>query len=459
MNKLPENEHEYAYKRLLKLATLLIILGMCCVEFFNCVRIWNNPENKWEFPDGYVSRGLCSFGAYIRLPDTFNVDIAPILKAAVRMLKRNPDQYGDFQIAGSNNFYPPSAALLFAPFGLIVNFHSGDLSVATQIIDVLWRMCALVTLIVAVWQMREIASSWKQAVAAFLILACFYPLRLMLLCVQAQSLVTLLLVFAIVAFARSHSLVAGILIGVAGCIKPQFGLIAFFAVFRREWLFLSGMIISSACLLLGTLILAGFFPWQTYLTEVIPTMSRGYAYYPNQSINGIVHRWLGHNPSYAFSELTPAISIANLSSLIVFNLLAVCPRLIGATRKTVPAQKNCASNLPGQSEIVLRTLDLGIAMLSVLLASPITWEHHFSWTVILFAICLERTRFMKDARRVIAGLALSYFFLGTYFMPVQTASSGLVSLINSPMFFGALMLFVMSWLCYIRVYKDQLKKI
>ena len=446
------NQHQY-YIRSLKYAVILIVLAMGAVEFANSIRLWTDPYNEKSFPYNYVSQGIYSFGGYIRPPDNFNVDIAPILKASVRMLQGDVNQYRDFQIAGPNNFYPPSAAFLFTPFGLIVNACAGDLSLATQTIDILWRLCVLIILILAVWLMRPLISTRKQAAVAFLMFACFYPMRWMLVCLQAQSLVTLLLVFAIITYARGVTLKSGILIGIAACIKPHFALIIFFAVFRKEWRFLFGMFLSSSCVLLGSLFMTGFSPWLTYLTEVIPTISRGYAFYPNQSLNGIVHRWLGHNVKYAFSPMTTAISISNTVAAFVFSLAAVCPRFFKIKKTQRCGEDVSLSSSVIHTKTVLRALDLGIAILCFVMAAPIVWEHHFAWTVVLFALCLQCGQTVRYSGVFISGLALSYFLLGTFFMPVKQASSGITSLINAPIFFGALLLISLLWYCMVRIEK------
>ena len=432
---------------------MLVVLAMCAVELANSIRLWTDPGNEKQFPYNYVSQGLYSFAGYIRPPDNFNVDIAPILKASVRMIQGDVNQYHDFQIAGPNNFYPPSAAFLFTPFGLLVNACDGDLSLATQTIDILWRLCVLIILIAAIRLMRPLISTWKQATIVLLIFACFYPMRWMLVCLQAQSLVTLLLVFSIIMYARGVTLTSGILIGLAACIKPHFALIVLFAVFRKEWYFLFGMILSSSCVLLGSLFMTGFSPWLTYLTEVLPTMSRGYAFYPNQSLNGIFHRWLGHSVSYAFSPMTTAISISNTVAAFVFSLAAICPRFF-KMQKNLRFEENVAlSSSTIHTKTVLRALDLGTAILCFVMAAPIVWPHHFAWTIVLFALCLQYGQTIRYSGVFIGGLALSYFLLGTFFMPVEQASSGVASLINAPNFFGALLLISLLWYCMVRIEK------
>jgi hypothetical protein len=427
---------------------------MLAVEITNTTRIWIEPNDNKTFPQGYVSRGIWSVGAFVRPLDTDSTDIAPTLKAASDILHRKTDLYSDFKPSGSSFIYPPSAALELIPLGWVVNAHSGDLSLGTKLVDLIGRICVLVTIIIALWFLRGMISGWKYWFTTAIIVGAFYPLRWMVTCVQVQSIITLFLAVAILIYARSNTLIAGLLVGLAACLKPHLVLLVLFSCFRKEWRFLVGMVVSGSTAILASFILIGFGPWQTYLLEIMPEMSVGYAYYPNQSINGIVHRWLGHPSAFVLGPPSEVVSIATKSAVLIFSLFAVLPRGIwlGGQNKsqTLTANRQDQSQREVTNDYVLRAMDIGIALLAITLASPIAWEHHFAWAIVLFTACLAAAQLSPFSSRLVSVLAVSYVLMGTYFLPAENVSSGWLSIINSPRFVGAIMLMISAWWVYVR---------
>jgi alpha-1,2-mannosyltransferase len=440
-----------------KTAFFIVVLGLVCVEGINCVRVWVDYNGGFRrFPYDYVSQGIWSFGGFLRPLDTYNTDIAPALRASSRLLKGDSALYKDFNKAGSSFIYPPSAALLLSPYGMIVNRQSGDLSMATQLFDLTGRLCVLCTLLIIFLAQRNMFAHWKHAAVLFILFACFYPLRWMVVCLQAQALITLMAVVGILAFGRSYSVASGVAIGLAFCLKPHLGIIFLFALFRREWRFCAGMVTSSFLVIMGSIILTGFSPWRTYLVDIMPVLSRGYAYYPNQSINGIVNRWVGHAPQFVFPPPSQVVALFTSLSAVLFGLLAVLPRSSGLQLKR---DTEISALTMGRSDlhiILLRELDLAIALLCVTLASPIAWEHHFAWTIGIFLILLDACRIMNSPQKIILMLPWSFILLGAYYMPVRSASSGIFSLVNSPNFFGAILLLLLLWLSSHKISNDEL---
>lgn len=441
-----------------KTAFFIVILGLVCVEGVNCVRVWSDYKGgTLRFPYDYVSQGIWSFGGFLRPLDTYNTDIAPALRSSSRLLKGDSALYKDFDKVGSSFIYPPSAALLLSPYGMIVNRQSGDLSMATQLVDLTWRLCVLCTLLIIFLVRRNMFVHWKHAAVLFILFACFYPLRWMVVCLQVQALITLLAVVGILAFGRSYSVISGFAIGLAFCLKPHFGIIFVFALFRKEWRFCAGMITSSFLVIMGSIILTGLSPWITYFADIMPVLSRGYAYYPNQSINGIVNRWVGHAPQFVFPPWSPVVALCTSLSAVIFSILAVFPRPSGLQLKRDKETGALTMARNDLQIVLLRELDLAIALLCVTLASPIAWNHHFAWSIVLFLILLDACRIMNHPQKIILMLPWSFILLGAYFMPVRSASSGILSLVNAPNFFGAILLLLLLWLSSHKILKEKLE--
>jgi hypothetical protein len=463
--KIRSTEEKYCSVKKIHLILALLIIGggMTGIELINGFRIWTDPHNRWEFPIGYVSQGIYSFGAFIRQLDKYNTDIAPSLNAALKLRHHNPALYNSFKLSGSSFIYPPSAAFLLMPFSFAIETNSGDLSVATQLVDISNRICVIIAVGIVLLSLRAVLISANQLILAGIILFCFFPLRLMLLCVQAQSFVTVFLIASIFAFGRSRNMIAGILLGLAACFKPHVSLLILFFILRKQWRCCAGMFISGILVIIGSLLLVGFLPWATYIREILPSISMGYAFYPNQSPNGIIHRWLGHPPVFTLGPKSELVSIITGFSAIFLWALAVFPRLPSPLTRLAKREQQTIKSIPwtvsSLQRYVLRELDLGLAVLAITLSSPITWEHHLAWTIILFSTCVMAISFAKFSASFLYGIVISYILIGTFFLPVKMASSGVISLINSPHFFGALMLFILAWYCYIKIYEDQIRKV
>jgi hypothetical protein len=276
--------------------------------------------------------------------------------------------------------------------------------------------------------------------AGFFILS-FYPLRWMLVCLQVQSLITVFLVASIWACYREKEILVGILVGLACCLKPHFALLAFFAIFRKRWNFLISMLLCSGAVVLASVLFFGFSPWRTYLTDIMPVISSGYAFYPNQSVNGIVHRWLGHPPVFEFMPFSKPVFIATWTATLFFAVLALWPRSPILLKKKIPSM----TGSPDCRMTLIRALDLALAVLCITLMSPIAWEHHYAWTIVLFVMIVIATREVSSSNISMGMLSLAFVLLGTYWLPVTTISSGLPSLINAVPFAAAIVLLGVGW--------------
>jgi hypothetical protein len=443
MNSFFPNSNDFSTKRFLIASLIIVFAGMAICEICNTLRIWSTPQTVRKFPYEYVSKGIYSAGAFVRPLDSYNTDIEPGLQSTLKLLHGNENLYSQFQLSGSSFIYPPSAAVIMAPFGITAH-AAGNTILATKLVDLTGRVCVAITLILALFVFRQNETKLKWLLVTALTLLAFYPIRWMLTCVQVQSLITALLVIAIVFYAQSRSFIAGLLIGIAACLKPHLAILAVFACFRKDWQLLLAMLISPLIVIATSLYFSGLAPWIEYLSEIMPIMSTGYAFYPNQSVNGIVHRWLGHDPVFTFGPGTAIISFATNLNAIIFTLIAVCPRILTRRYKQTVAQ----ATSPISVQFFSRITDIGIALLAVTLASPIAWEHHFTWTIVLFSACTVIAMNISQLGKYLPVLAISYVLMGTYFLPIKTASAGWLSLLNSPGFAGAIILLVTVWILH-----------
>ncbi len=414
-----------------------VVVAMACVELLNSARIFAAARQPRQFPYDYVSRGVWSAGAYVRPPNTRSWDMTGPIDAGLHLVRGESNLYDKYSIDSINYAYAPSAAVFMVPFGWIAEKAGRDRAV--MVADVTWRLCALACMVLSAGIVGGGRGGKRAWLAAMLMLAAFYPLRWMLMCVQVQALITLALVAGVVAYGRSRDALAGVLIGLACCLKPHYGLLVLFGLIRKRYRFAAALCGSAAVVVAISLAMVGPQAWETFLRDVAPGHAQGYGFHPNQTLNGLVHRWLGHRTDCVVAEATPAVRVAGVVSLVVFGGLAIWPRR-GSTTAGAPADR-----------FLVRATDIGIALLGATLANPIAWEHYYAWTIVLFCALAAIALRLPRPGPFVAVLAAGYLLLGTYFKPFEQFASGPASLVNSAGLAGAVLLLAAAWYGQIRL--------
>lgn len=188
----------------------------------------------------------------------------------------------------------------------------------------------------------------------------FYPLTRSLVLGQAQTGLTLLGIASLLLWSRGSFSASGALVGLCCVVKPQLGVAIVWAAIRKRWGFVLG--VASVAVVAGASawLAYGFRHFLDYL-PVLRFLSRhGEAFYANQSINGILNRFLetAEPLVWDFHEFPPYHpfvhwgTFASALAIIAFALLWHRKREV-------------------------RAPDLGISLLLVTMASPIAWEHHY----------------------------------------------------------------------------------
>ncbi|NJM34649.1 MAG: DUF2029 domain-containing protein [Rhodomicrobium sp.] len=210
-------------------------------------------------------------------------------------------------------------------------------------------------------------------VLIFVLTLSFYPAVKAFTLGQIQLWINALFAAAMAAFALGGRIASGALIGLICLLKPHYGLFALWGLINREWRF------AAACILIGTaglLMSIWAYGWANHLDylSVLAFMSeRGEAYYANQSINGLLNRLAALSASgapentdfnaFGFPPFNPWVYwLTFISSAVIL--------LMGLFRKSEPMN---------------RTLAFAILAVSLTIASPIAWEHHYGLLLPVFA--------------------------------------------------------------------------
>jgi hypothetical protein len=196
----------------------------------------------------------------------------------------------------------------------------------------------------------------------------FYPLSKSYNLGQIQTIMTLLGTLALLFWQIDRKLLAGLCIGLCCAIKPQWTVVLVWAGLRCEWIFTitAGLVLGTAVIL--SVARYGIYHYVDYLSVLSFLSHHGEAYFPNQSVNGLLNRLLfnGTDLSFNMHGFPPFniwVYIGTLLSTVVILLAALFYR-----RRAKPD-----------------VLDLALILLAATAASPIAWEHHYAILLPIFA--------------------------------------------------------------------------
>jgi hypothetical protein len=226
---------------------------------------------------------------------------------------------------------------------------------------------------------------------------------------------------------------AGFAAGLICLIKPQIGLLLIWAALRRQWGFAAAFVAVAGSGALAALALYG---WNQNV-DLVGFLSfagrHGESYWPNQSVNGLLHRLLSNGPNTTFRENGGATRFAPYDPVVYVGTVVSSALLIGAALLWRRGEHARAG-----------TLDLMVVSLTITMASPISWQHHYGILVPIYAVLLPAMlRWRVFGTATIALLAGSYvmtsnvFYVTGYaadtpFTPVQSylLVGGLIALIS-----------------------------
>jgi alpha-1,2-mannosyltransferase len=295
------------------------------------------------------------------------IDLDVYIRGAAAVMRNEP-LYG-VSVQGQPFTYPPFAALLFVPLELLGNVNS---RLALTVVSI---GCYVIVVVLCAWRLRM---SVPTAAIVGLAGLTIEPLARNILLGQINVVLLALVVvdcFAVPARYR------GMLIGVAAGIKLVPGVFILFLVLRREW----GAALRCAAAFAATVALGGLFAprdswqfWSGGFSNLSRFGSDAAIRGDNQSLTGGLMR-LSHDVS------PPPVLLLALS------IGALALGLISAKR-----QIDTGNEVSG-------LVCIGFASL---LASPISWTHHWVWAVVALLVLVQ------GRRRVAAALLGAIFVIG-----------------------------------------------
>ena len=255
----------------------------------------------------------------------------------------------------------------------------------------------------------------------------FYPVMRAYANGQMQTWLSALFAAAVWCWATGRRRTVGVLLALSCAVKPQLGVFLVWGLIRRQWGLVSTFAATGLAVLGVSVALYGWSPHVEYLGMLRFLGERGEAFFPNQSVNGLLNRWLfngdilfwkqpwvDHFPPY-----DPRIFWATVASSLVLLSLAL------ATPREGPARAG--------------VVDFCLMGLAATMASPIAWEHHYGVALPIFVVA-ERFVTGRLARRA---LALSYLLVASCFWITKALAGSRLNVFESYLFFGTIVLLVL----------------
>jgi hypothetical protein len=278
--------------------------------------------------------------------------------------------------------YPTSSLLVY---GLAATMHWSG---AGLIVALVWMSLAGILwlageVLLGVLDGSAVWGRWERLqvrLLAALLAVFFYPVVSGVSLGQIQTLLACLWMLSVLAWMRGRQAGAGVCLGLICAFKPTLAVFLLWAILRRQWRFLWAFAGTTAAI---QGVAAGLFGWQNaveYLRVLSFLGRHGEAFWPNQSVNGLLERWLHNGDCMRWSGMVyppynRAVFVGTMLSsgvLIGFGLWFPLAR----------RWRDSAADF------------LLFGMLATV-ASPVAWVHHYSC---FFPGCLYLLGSMLKAR-------------------------------------------------------------
>jgi alpha-1,2-mannosyltransferase len=335
--------------------------------------------------------------------------------------------------------YPPSGLLLFDAMR-----HVG--------IDELWEYNA--TNVVAMWVCGVVFAvisvgllgplRWRGVrlpigPVAFMMWIKFFPDHLALRLGQIQVLLGLLFLLACWSLLYDRRALAGMLVAAAATMKPQFLLFGVWALWQRDWRFVAAFAAVTGASLVVAIGLYGWDAQVAYLNVLSYLSRHGECFHLNQSVNGVLNRYLA-GPCIDFDQrVDPATPIRN-SWFPPYNATVYVATLVSSL--LLVAAAFVRTKAPDRHATLLAFCTAGLLFT---MASPIAWVHHYNILLPGYLIGLKVMIDRHDnnpAWKSLLFLAVSFALTGLGFRPIFGPTDQSSNLVQSHVFFGAVILAV-----------------
>ena len=363
-------------------------------------------------------------------------DFAPVYEAAVRRAEGRPIYQPEELREHSASFvYTPFTAMLFAPWAERDAARRPSVEQVADAVSYLNHGLALFALVL-LYPLVFGGGRPRLRDALPYGLAClaFFPLASALELTQAGVWIFFFLALAFHLASRKRYLASGLALAVGVSIKPHLVLVPLLALFVRGFprQLLAGAWGGIAACGFASLAYAGWANAESYVNEVLPTLSSGYSYFRNQSFNGLLLR--------LFTDESPAVfNLAEPVRWIRLASTALGLSLVGLAFLSARAWSRSAV----ESRSVGREPDplapFAGLLAAAVLASPVCWMHHYILLLPSLAFAVGRLLRGQPSRPLHAALMLLALLLLGFYFDARGVGNGWPALLSGLEFYGALL--------------------
>ena len=193
----------------------------------------------------------------------------------------------------------------------------------------------------------------------------FYPVVKAFTLGQIQLWINSIFALALLFWVWQLRIASGALMGLICLMKPHYGLFMLWGVLNREWRFVLACGVVGAT---GLIYSIWTYEWVNHLDylRVLSFMSeRGESYYANQSINGLLHRVASLSAPQLYNNATfDAFRFPAYSSWVYWGTVVSSAVIL-------------LTALLRRNSTMYGGLAFAILAVSLTIASPIAWEHHY----------------------------------------------------------------------------------
>ena len=287
--------------------------------------------------------------------------------------------------------YFPMLALIFMPLSLL-DYQTVQIGWFLLSQTFFWLSPVLLCAIDAACRPPGVPADKRRITALIILLCLSYPLVSNFVNGQVNTLILFLLCAFILQLIRGSDVQAGVLLAIVAMIKPQPLILFPYLVLKRRF---RAAMAALAAFVLGTAATASVIGWSNfryYLREVLPTFNMVQTSFPpiliyappNQSIHGFLFR-LMHSTEYSrgfgqWPHLIRPAATALVVLVLCVSAWAMIRRQDGTRSqpdrlplKHAGKGAGPAAN-PAQAQRMFR--ECAFLIVTSILLSPITWDHH-----------------------------------------------------------------------------------
>ncbi len=331
--------------------------------------------------------------------------------------------------------YPPSSLL---PLDLLTRIDLGNDADLDRINYVFFLTNALsMAFLTRLFALRlplnlsstgESQARWLMPMIAFIATFLFYPAIRAVVLGQIQVWIDLLVTLACIAWLYDQRALPGAIIGACCAIKPQFAVLLLWALVWREWIFATGVLVVAVPIALLSVAAYGLHNNIAYLDVLSFLSKHGEAFFANNSVNGILNRFLGNGDNlrwepFQFVPFNPTVYAGTICASVLTLAAIIAPALLRRGKATI--------------------FDFGAAILLSVMGSPIAWEHHYGVMLPLYVLLLLSVLAEPESRSRnwrLAALALSWFLSANLLSFTFLLADTPLNILQANLFFGGLIL-------------------